>query len=68
MDLSKQQQAMDEVMACLHLFYVLLLIHIRFPGHLIDLAQRGQPQVALKPLAPDAPARDPPTTVPDTPK
>jgi len=52
MDISKQQTAMDDVMACLHLFYVLLFIRARFAGDFTDHSRRGFPQTFLTPLRP----------------
>ena len=49
-DLAEQQKTMDGVMACLHLFYVLLFIRARFGGTFLDLSKHAFPPTRLKPL------------------
>ncbi len=58
-DTERQQQALDEVLACLQLFYVLLFIRLRLPGEFVDLSLHGFPQTRLKPLLRPAEAERP---------
>jgi hypothetical protein len=52
LDVEKQQAAMDDVMACLHLLYVLLFIRMRFAGEFADFSQYYFRRTRLGPLQP----------------
>jgi hypothetical protein len=55
-DTEEQQRSLDGVMACLHLFYVLLFIRAQFAGTFLDLSKHGFPPTRLKPLQPSSSA------------
>lgn len=46
-DRENLQTAVEGVMSCLHLFYVLLLIRMDYPGEFIDISIPGHPRTKL---------------------